>query len=39
MFENPDKARMMGENGYKQIETKYSPQNHYEALMEVLTKV
>ena len=39
MFENIDKAQMMGENGYKLIETKYSPENHYKALMEVINKV
>lgn len=35
MFENADKAQLMGENGYKLIETKYSPETHYQALMKV----
>lgn len=39
MFENMDKAQMMGENGYKLIETKYSPETHYQALMKVFEKV
>lgn len=39
MFENMDKAQMMGENGYKLIETRYSPETHYQALMKVFEKV
>lgn len=38
MFENPDKARIMGENGYKLIETKYSPETHYKELIRVFEK-
>lgn len=39
MFENADKAQLMGENGYKLIETKYSPETHYQALMKVFDSV
>ena len=34
MLEHPDESRAMGENAYKLIETKYSPESHYEKLME-----
>lgn len=39
MFEHPDKAQTMGEEGYKLIETKYSPETHYQVLMKVFGKV
>ncbi len=39
MMEHPDEAQLMGENGYKLIETKYSPKTHYKALMEVFCHV
>lgn len=39
MMEHPDGSRAMGENAYKLIETKYSPESHYETLMKVITKV
>ena len=39
MFEHLEEARLMGENGYKLIETKYSPKTHYESLMSVFDKV
>lgn len=39
MFENVDKAKFMGENGYKQVITSYSPQQHYKQLMELFKEV
>ena len=33
MFEHQDEARKMGVNGYKLIETKYSPDVHYKTLL------
>jgi glycosyltransferase involved in cell wall biosynthesis len=35
MFEHMDDAKKMGEKGYELIETKYSPETHYKALMNV----
>ena len=39
MFEHQEEAKKMGENGYKLIETVYSPEAHYQQLMEVFNKV
>ena len=39
MFEHQEEAKKMGENGYKLIETVYSPGAHYHRLMEVFNKV
>lgn len=39
MFEHPEEAKVMGENGYKLIESKYSPETHYQSLMRVFDKV
>lgn len=39
MLEHPDESRAMGENAYKLIETKYSPDSHYEKLMEVFGRI
>lgn len=38
MFEHQKDARIMGENGYKLIETTYSPKTHYQALMKLMEK-
>lgn len=35
MFENVDRAKFMGENGYQHVITSYSPQQHYKQLMEL----
>ena len=39
LMEHPEETKKMGENGYKLIETKYSPETHYKALMDVFYKV
>lgn len=39
MLEHPDESRAMGENAYKLIETKYSPESHYEKLMEEFGRI
>lgn len=39
MLEHPDESSAMGENAYKLIETKYSPESHYEKLMEVFGRI
>lgn len=39
MFEHQDDAKKMGEEGYKLIETKYSPKIHYNMLMNLFKKV
>ena len=39
MMEHPDESRAMGENAYKLIETKYSPESHYEKLMEKFGRI
>ena len=39
MFNHPDAARQMGEAGFKDIVTVYSPQQHYEQLMALFDKV
>ena len=39
MFEHVEEAQKMGEAGYRLIETKYSPQTHYETLMSIFNKV
>ena len=38
MFEHQEEAKQMGENGYKLIETKYSPEVHYNTLMALFNK-
>lgn len=35
MFDNPEQARLMGENAYKMLSEKYSPEVHYQQLMTV----
>lgn len=35
MFEHLEEAKRMGEYGYNLVETKYSPQSHYDTLMKV----
>ena len=39
MLEHPNESSAMGENAYKLIETKYSPESHYEKLMEVFGRI
>lgn len=39
MFEHQEEAKRMGENGYKLIETVYSPEAHYETLMGIFEKL
>lgn len=39
MFNHPDAAKQMGEAGFKDIITVYSPQQHYEQLMTLFNKV
>lgn len=39
MFEHKDEANAMGEAGYKLVETAYSPEAHYEALMRLMELV
>ena len=39
MFNHPDVAKQMGEAGFKDIVTVYSPQQHYEQLMALFDKV
>lgn len=39
MFEHQEEAKKMGENGYKLIETVYSPEAHYETLMSIFEKL
>lgn len=39
MFEHTEEAKLMGEAGYKLVETVYSPDTHYNALMKLMTKV
>lgn len=39
MFNHPDAAKQMGEAGFKDVITVYSPQQHYEQLMELFDKV
>jgi len=39
MFEHPEDTRAMGEEGYKLIETKYSPEIHYQSLMTLFRRV
>ena len=39
MFNHPDAAKQMGETGFKDVITVYSPQQHYEQLMELFDKV
>ncbi len=39
MFEHPDEAKQMGENGYRLIESDYSPQAHYKQIDSLFKKV
>ena len=39
MIEHPEAAMTMGENAYHLIETKYSPDSHYNKLIELMNKV
>ena len=39
MFDNPDKARQMGENAYKLLLESYSPETHYAELMELFKNI
>lgn len=39
MFEHMDEAKKMGEKGYELIETKYSPETHYQTLMNVFDSI
>ena len=39
MFEHVEEAQKIGEAGYRLIETKYSPQTHYETLITLFNKV
>lgn len=39
LYDNLEEAKRMGENGYKLIETAYSPEVHYNQLMKVFKKV
>lgn len=39
MFEHQDEAKKMGENGFKLIETIYSPETHYQTLMKIFEKL
>ena len=39
MFEHPDEAQKMGEEGYRMIETKYSPTTHYNELIKLMNQI
>ena len=39
MIEHPEASKTMGENAYHLIETKYSPESHYNRLIELMNKV
>lgn len=39
MIEHPEESKTMGENAYKLIETKYSPDSHYNKLIKLMNKV
>lgn len=39
MFEHPEEAILMGETGYKLVETVYSPETHYDTLIKLMTEV
>lgn len=39
MFEHQEEARQMGEAGYHRVETDYSPEAHYQALMDLFRQV
>lgn len=39
MIEHPEEAMTMGEKAYHLIETKYSPESHYNKLIELMNKV
>lgn len=39
MFDNVEKAKYMGENGYEQVLTLYSPQQHYKQLLCLFDKI
>src|SRR5574344_1191774 len=39
LMSNPNEARLLGENGYSLIETKYSPNTHYNNLINLFKKI
>lgn len=39
MLENPNEAKRMGENGYKNIISKYSPNTHYKLLINLFESI
>ena len=39
MIEHPEASKTMGENAYRLIETKYSPESHYNKLIGLMNKV
>lgn len=39
MFEHEEEAKKMGKNGYKLIDTVYSPETHYDRLMKIFNSV
>lgn len=39
MFDNKKQAQLMGENGYKQVISSYSPLQHYENLMSLFNQI
>lgn len=39
MLEHPEASKTMGENAYHLIETKYSPDSHYNKLIKLMNKV
>lgn len=39
IMEHPEAAKSMGENAYQLIETKYSPESHYNKLIVLMNKV
>ena len=39
MFNHPDQAQLMGENAYKVLLDNYSPETHYERLMNLFEGV
>lgn len=39
MIEHPEESKTMGENAYHLIETKYSPESHYNRLIGLMNKV
>ena len=39
MFEHESEAKLMGENGYNQILSSYSPVQHYNQLMKLFNQI